>query len=997
MKFKSPLAITGIVVFIASFVVYFMSLEPTTSFWDCSEFILSANKLEVNHPSGAPLFVLLARLFTFLSFGNKQEIARSVNLMSGLFSALTIFFMYHSLVFLAKKITGNQLLVIGSAVLGSLTFAFTDSFWFSAVEGEVYALSMFFLIICFWAVLKWEANFGELGNDRWILFIAILTGLGLGVHLLNLLIIPSVAMIIFLKVYSVSFKNILFSFIIGTILLLSVLYVLIPGMMWFLSICETLFINSFHLPLNSGIILGILLLGGLLAYGIHYFQKKEKPRLALVVFSTALILTGFSVYAVSLIRSQAQPPVNFGEPDNIYSLIDYLNREQYPKRPLLYGQNYNTPIISINERETKDFDGSRYVERDLPATYEYDTNTCTFFPRMYSNDSGHVEAYGHWINISGKRVKVKDRSRKNEVLTIPTLADNVAFFFKFQSVHMFWRYFMWNFTGRQNDIQGRGELTKGNWISGINLIDALRLGPQDNLPDWLRNNRARNTYFFLPLLLGIIGAVFHFKKDRVSFFSVLSLFLLAGLGLVVYINEIPIVPRERDYVYVGAFMAFSIWIGFSFIAMAEFLSQKIPSKLIPVLLFVVLFLASPVLLLAQNFNDHSRANRYAARDFASNILNSCPPNAILFTSGDNDTYPILYCQEVEEIRPDVRVVVMPFVSANWFLDQLKMKKNRSDGLKMQLPQKEIDEGALDYVAVLNKIDKRVDMEEALKFVASNEPGTKLKMRDGDTIHFIPAEELYLNVSADGKTGQIPVSLAGRDMLYKHELAFWDIIASNVATRPICFASKLEAQNHGLLNYLKLDGLIYQLVPERNNIKRVQDNPPADTDKLYAQLMNEFKWGNLDNPDVNIDYFTVFNASVFQLRNIFNTLAENLLKEGKQDKAQAVLKKSISLFRAPVFQYDNLSLYQAELLFNAGLNDLGIQLVKDFVQSAQEDLAYYSQFEMYRQKSLKLDIMSELYYYQELVRIIEGRKLENEIPDARSGFENFAALFHDSMN
>lgn len=996
MRFKSPVTISGIAVFVVAFIIYYITLEPTTSFWDCSEFILSANKLEVNHPSGAPLFVLLGRLFTFLSFGDKTQIAHSINLMSGLFSALTIFFLYHILIFFAKKINANTLLIIGTAVLGSLTFAFTDSFWFSAVEGEVYALSMFFLTICFWAILKWDAHYGEPDNNRWILFIAILTGMGLGVHLMNLLVIPSATMIVFLKSKKVSAKNILLSFLLGSVLLVAVLYVLVPGTMWFFSVAETLFINIFHLPLNSGMIFGVLFLGGLFALGIHFFQKKGKVSAALAVMSAALVLTGFSVYAVNLIRSQAQPPVNFGEPDNIYSLIDYLNREQYPKRPLLYGQNYNSPVTGINERVTKDFDGTRYVERDLPSTYSYAPETCTVFPRMYSSDPGHEEAYKSWVNIQGKKVRTQNNSGKPEVITVPTLAENVAFFLRFQSGYMLWRYFMWNFVGRQNDIQGRGEPTKGNWISGIKPIDALRLGPQSNLPDWMASNRARNTYFFIPLLLGIAGAVYHFKKDKVSFFSVLSLFFLAGIGLVLYLNEIPLVPRERDYVYVGAFMAFSIWIGFSFMGIAEFLSRKVQSKSIPVLLFAVLLLGSPVLLLAQNFNDHNRSNRYAARDFAANILKSCPPNAILFTSGDNDTYPILYCQEVEEIRPDVRIVVMPFVSANWFIDQLKWKKNKSEGLKMELPQKTIDEGKLDYVAVLNKIDRKVDFTEVLKFVSSNDPATKLKTKDGDSLSFIPAKELYFNVSADGKSGQVPVSLKNREMLYKHELAFWDIVVTNAMSRPVCFVSKLEAKNHGLLNYIRQKGLVYQVVSEKNNLKSVLENPPADTEKLYTQLMEEFAWGNINKPGVNIDYFTVYNAGVFQLQNAFNSLANSLLEEGKTEKAGEVLKKSISLFPYPVFQYNNFSLEEADLLFGAGLNDLGALFVKDFLHSVQSDLAYFSQFEKRKRVMLGNDIMSEMFYYQQLLRLIQVRNLNDEFPNAQISFESFAALFSDSL-
>ncbi|MCG6188568.1 glycosyltransferase family 117 protein [Maribellus maritimus] len=996
MKFKSLFYISGIIVFILSFLTYYITLEPTTSFWDCSEFILSANKLEVNHPSGSPLFVLLGRIFTFLSFGNPQKIAWSINLMSGLFSAGTVFFLFQIIVFMAKKMNNNAFLVIGCGIIGSLTFAFTDSFWFSAVEGEVYALSMFFLSAGFWAALKWEAGFGEPENNRWLLFIAILVGLGLGVHLLNLLIIPSITMIVFLKSYKVSVKNILLSFVLGCFLLLSVLYILVPATMWFLSVSEIIFINNLHLPLNSGLIFAVLTWGVASALGIRFFQKKGSVNVSLAIFSVALVLSGFSVYAVNLIRSQAGPPVNFGEPDNVFSLIDYLNREQYPKRPLLYGENFNSPVIGVEERKTKDFDGQRYVERDLPSAYIYAPETCTFFPRMYSNSPGHEKAYKSWVNITGKKVRVQNRDGKSEVLTVPGLGEQLAFFVRFQVGHMFWRYFMWNFVGRQNDIKGRGEPTRGNWISGIKPIDQLRLGPQDNQPEWMRNNRARNTYFFIPFLLGILGAVFFFKKSKMMFYCALSLFLLAGLGLVVYINEIPLVPRERDYVFVGSFMVFSIWIGFGFMAIAEWLPEKLSSKITTVLLFIIVFLGSPTLLFSQNFNDHNRSNRYAARDFAANILNSCPENTILFTSGDNDTYPLLYCQEVEEIRPDVRIVVMPFVSANWFINQLKMQKNRSDGLKMNLPQKKIDEGKLDYVSVQHKIQEKVNFLEVLKFVSSDAEGTKLQTRNGDSLSFIPAAELYFNVSAQSKTGTIPVSLKNREVLYKHELAFWDIVVSNAISRPICFVSKLEAQNHGLLNYLHQDGLVYQLVPVENKVKSILDNPPANTGRLYTQLMNDFAWGNIDKPDVNIDYFTVYNAGVFQLQNAFNSLAKALLEEGEKEKACEVLNKSILLFPTQVFHHNSYSLQLTNLLFEAGLTEDGINYLKDFVYSVQENLSYYAQFEASQRDRLKTDIMTDMFYYQQLLHIIGQQKLDKEFPNAGKNFESLAMVFNKGL-
>lgn len=982
----------GLIVFFLSLFIYTITLEPTTSFWDCSEFILSAAKLEVNHPAGAPLFMLLGRLFSFLSFGNPAKIAHAINFMSGLFSALTIFFLFHVVFMLVKKISSNTFYIVGSAVIGSLTFAFTDSFWFSAVEGEVYALSMFFMVICFWAILKWEAHFGEPGNSRWILFIALMTGIGLGVHLLNLLIIPTATMIVIMKSYRYSLKMVFLSFFAGSILLLGVLYILTPLTLSFLAHADLLFVNTFKFPRDSGVISGIVFLGILFSLVIIYLQKKEKLKLALAVFSAALILTGFSIYAVNLIRSQADPPVNFGQPDNIYSLIDYLNREQYPKRPLLYGENYSSVVQGVKERKTRYFNGKEYEETDLPSEYVYAPETCSVFPRMYSSDPGHEEAYKSWVNIKGRKVRVNNGAGNAETVTIPTMSENLQFFLRFQTGYMFVRYFMWNFVGRQNDIQGRGELTQGNWISGIKFIDTLRLGPQNNLPGWMKNNRARNTYFFIPLILGLIGAGFHYRKDKVSFYSLLALFLIAGIGLVVYINEIPLVPRERDYVFVGAFMAFSIWIGFSFVGLAEYLNRKTPSKLISVLLFVVIFLGSPALLLSQNFNDHNRSNRYAARDFVANILKSCPENAILFTSGDNDTYPILYCQEVEEIRPDVRVVIMPFLSADWFIGQLKSQKNTKNGLQMIFPQEKMEDGQLDYVQILDKIDRKVDFKEILNFVNSDKPGTKLKTRNGDSLSFIPATHLYVNVSANGTNGQIPVSLENKQVLYKHQLAFWDIVASNATKRPICFVSKAEAQKWGLLNYLHMDGLVYQVVPEKNNMKSVVENPPFDTEKMYNLFMHDFRWGNVGDPKVYVDNNVINNANVFQLQNAFNTLAARLLDEGETTKAQEVLQKSIATFPVSAFQYNSFSLQLIDLLFNTGLETKGLEQLNGFINSVKSNLYYYGNFDVNGQRSLKQEIMTEMYYYQQLIRLIHQHKQEAAFPDIEKDFETYISRF-----
>ncbi|QIA07727.1 glycosyltransferase family 117 protein [Draconibacterium halophilum] len=975
MRSNSFVKITGLFVFLVSLSIYSFTLEPSTSFWDCSEFILSATKLEVNHPAGAPLFMLLGRLFTLLSFGNPQKIAWTINFMSGFFSALTIFLLYHVIIKLVAKMSDSTTLIIGSAVIGALTFAVSDSFWFSAVEGEVYALSMFFLILSFWATLKWDEQFGQPGNEKWILFLALITGLGIGVHLLNLLVLPSVVMIMGFRKYGYSIKKLVLFFGLGVAVLLGVLYVLTPVVMILLSKFDLLFVNRLSLPLHSGTLLGIFFILALLGSLIINFRKKQKHLFELITLSVLFVLLGFSVYSVNLIRSSANPPINFGQPNNIFSLINYLNREQYPKRPLVYGQNYNSPLLDVNERSSYDFIDGKYQPIQLAPDYVYDDRTCNWFPRMSSSDEKHIKAYNSWINISGKRVVTKQRNGEQKTLVVPRFSDQLKFFVRYQFGFMFGRYFMWNFVGRQNDRQGKGTILNGNWLSGINIIDNFRLGPQDKVPLWLKNNRARNTYFFLPLLLGLLGAVYQYKTNRETFFIVLALFIMGGLGLTVYINEIPITPRERDYVFVGAFMAFSIWVGVSLVAAVSLIQQKIKNAKVAVPVFLVLLLAGPVLMVSQNFNDHDRSGRYAARDFAANILQSCPENAILFTSGDNDTYPLLYCQEVEGLRTDVRIVIMPFLSANWFIGGLRNQKYNDPGLKMMLAQDKYDHGELAYVPVLKKFNRDTSWQEALNFLNIESNKAKVTLNSGDRVNFIPLTKLNLQVEAGGKSGKIPVSLNGKNGLYKHELAFWDIISSNAAERPVCFVSKGEAAKHGLGAYLQCEGFVHRLIPEKSKSSSMFSIGKCDPERIAAKLMDEFQWGNISMPSVYADWNTVVNLSVFQARNTFNEVAELLIQKGEMEKAFQLLQKCADEIPLSKIPYDIFAIKQAELMLATGHEKESKILFDEMEKNVTETLEFYNSLNETQQLRLKEAVQRELYYLNQL--IVVSAKFEDQ--------------------
>lgn len=967
--------LTGLTVFIVSLILYTFTLEPTTSFWDCSEFILSAAKLEVNHPAGAPLFMLFGRLFTLLSFGSPEKIAWTINFMSGLFSALTIFFLFHVITKLVKKMSDNKFAVLGSAAIGALTFAVSDSFWFSAVEGEVYGLSMFFLILSFWIALKWEEDFGLPGNEKWILFLALITGLGIGVHLLNLLVLPSVVMIFGFKKYGYSHKKLFLFFGIGAAVLLGILYILTPVVMKILAGFDFVFVNKMNLPLHSGALTGIVFILSIISLAILYFRKTAKKTAELAMLSILFILIGFSVYSVNIIRSSANPPVNFGRPNNIYSLIDYLNREQYPKRPLVFGQAYNSPITGINERSSKNFMDNKYQETKLASTYKYDKKTCTYFPRMYSPDERHIQAYKSWINIKGKRISVKQRSGESETIVVPRFTDHLNYFITYQFGYMFGRYFMWNFVGRQNDRQGRGDLMNGNWLSGIGFVDSARLGAQDKVPDWLKNNRGRNTYFFIPFLLGLLGAWQHYKRHQQSFFVVLALFIMGGLGLSIYINEIPITPRERDYVFVVAFLAFSIWIGLSFWTLLNLLNHYLNKNKFAIAVFIVLLIGGPGLMAFQNYDDHNRSNRFAARDFAENMLKSCPPNAILFTSGDNDTYPLLYCQEVEAIRTDVRIVIMPFLSANWFLDGLRQPKYNDAGLNMELPQRKYDYGKLDYTPVLDKLKRDTTWEEAFKFLQMDNESAKVRMSSGDKVNFIPLSKLNFRVKVDGETGQIPVSLKGKKMLYKHQLAFWDIISSNAGTRPICFASKAEAGKHGLGSYLQCEGFVYRLVPEKSKTGNVFSIGKCNPDLLYKKLTKEFNWGNVSDPSVYADWNTVVNLSIFQVRNVFNEVALLLLQKGEKEKAAELLELSTKSFPLTKIPHDIFSIKQVELMLKSDLGEKAVDWFEELEQDVTQTLEFYNSLNVNQQIKQKEEIERELYYLNQLVLI--SSKMEDK--------------------
>ncbi len=698
-NYKKINIITAWITFALAFITYYLTVEPTVSLWDCGEFIASSYKLEVGHPPGAPVFMLLARFFA-LSSSSVQDVAFMINLVSVTASAFTILFLFWTITYFAEKLmfkkeafnASNAWLVLVSGVVGSLAYAFSDTFWFSAVEAEVYASSSLFTAVVFWAILKWEAVADEKYADRWLVLIALLMGISIGVHLLNLLAIPAIAFIYYFKKYKTTKKGIFYAFMLSVLILAFVMYGIIQGFVNYASKLELLFVNSFGMPYNSGLFAFIILVFALLIFGIYFTYKKKKVLWNTVFTMITVILIGYSSFAVIMIRSYANPPMDENNPENVFALLSYLNREQYGSRPLFYGNYYDAEFerdargdIKANKRYTYIPENGKYtkIEKVNPE-YLYKSSGKTIFPRMYSRNKNHISAYQTWGGIeAGEK---------------PSFSNNLKFFFKYQLGHMYFRYFMWNFAGRQNNYQSYGDIFKGNWISGIPFIDAIFLGSQKQLPDKIKNEKSRNAYYMLPFILGILGLAFSFAKDKKNASVIALLFFFTGIAIVMYLNQTPYQPRERDYAYAGSFYAFAIWIGLGVLAIFSYFQKKLnPNKAL--IISALLTIPIPILMAEQNWDDHDRSNRYSARDFAENYLNSCDKNAILFTYGDNDTFPLWYLQEVEGVRTDVKVVNLSLLGTDWYIDQHKKKTYEAEGVPFKMTHDKYREGKREAIYV----------------------------------------------------------------------------------------------------------------------------------------------------------------------------------------------------------------------------------------------------------------------------------------------------------
>lgn len=1096
MSYHRINVITGWIVWAIASVVFVLTIEPTASFWDCGEFIASADGLQVGHPPGAPLWMMISRFFILFAPAGSE--ATAVNVLSAMCSSFTILFLFWSITHMVKKIAakfdteslGANVAVMVAGIIGALAYTFSDSFWFSAVEGEVYAMSSLFTAVVFWAILKWETTVTRenTGSLHWLILIAYLMGLSIGVHLLNLLTIPAIAFVYYFKRYDVTALGVVITGAISLVLLGIIQVGIIQGLVNLAGSFELLFVNDFGMPFNSGVLVYAVVVLGFLGFMTYLCRRKRWVALNTLFLGTLVCIIGYSSFALIVVRSSANPPMDENNPENLFALLAYLNREQYGDRPLTFGQYWTTPTsyekpyvdgkavyvksYSVYKKKTKgmkrdklmgsyrgEFEAKKYLEeKDSPNYYlkteyidseekknsipNYQTEFCGVFPRMYSTTGSHPNEYKRWSNYKGwntakgrERVKAKEQEKSDLELELqqlsylmdqykdpdtreqirlkmssnarhiakldewltPSFGENMSFFTSYQVGFMYLRYFMWNFSGRQNDIQGNGDIIEGNWLTGLDFIDEQRLGNRDRLPESQTENKGLNHLYMLPLLLGLIGALFQLLKAPKDFTVIGLLFLLTGLAIVVYLNQYPNQPRERDYAFVGSFYAFAIWIGLgayalyyaaqkltwadvgrigalslggavviwlmenitdsshalslsliymAVLATAAFavmvaLRSVLNNEMAKGVVALAICLPVPLIMAAEGWDDHSRANRYTGVDFAKNYLDTLKPNAIIFTNGDNDTFPLWYAQEVEGYRTDVRVVNLSLLNTDWYIDQMKRKAYNSDPVPFQMPESKYRQGTRDIIILdhaRNKKDDYIDLGFAMDICTND--SIKTSIGDSRKYNFIPSNKLRLPVDSAKVVANGTVSPEDADKIVpyidwqivddrdrpkqyilKNAMMVLDMLDNNDWERPIYFAVTTGMDAYmGLTNYFQLEGLAYRLVPIYT-----EDNPNPnvlgriETDIMYDNIMNKFQWGNMD--DTTGIYLDENNKRMItNIRLQLGNTAEALADEGKQDKALEMLDKVIEITPEKNVPYDRVMLPVAENYWALGPRD-----------------------------------------------------------------------------
>lgn len=1074
--------VSGWLVFAVASTVYLLTIEPTASFWDCGEFISSAYKLEVGHPPGAPFFMLMGNLFTQLA-ADTSKVAMMVNSMSALFSGLTILFLFWSITHLMRKVlvtdemaargiipTGTLITIMGAGLVGALAYTFSDTFWFSAVEGEVYASSSLFTALVFWLILKWEDRADQPHSDRWIILIAYLMGLSIGVHLLNLLCIPAMALVYYYKKFPNStMKGTLVALLVSCAIVGLMMYGVVQGLVEVCGWFELFFVNVLGMPYNSGVFAYVIILLGILGWAIYETMRPQVHpvrmkiafilsvvllgipfigsgylfgilfiiALSLVLFlvkrisvralnttlvSLLVIVVGYSSYALILIRSTAETPMDQNSPKDIFTLRTYLAREQYGKTPLLYGPTYvsdvkreskggscavvtkeGAPVWSRIVKKDKN-EKDRYYVSSHDTEYEYVDELNMLFPRMYSSSPTHVEAYKEWANIKGYPVTFK-RCGEDVTVMQPTFLDNLVFFVRYQLNFMYWRYFMWNFSGRQNDIQGNGEVNHGNWITGIKFIDNFLVGPQDDMPDDIAKNKGHNVYYMLPLLLGLIGIFFQAvsgKRGIQTFWVTFFLFFMTGIAIVLYLNQTPYQPRERDYAYAGSFYAFCIWIGFGVAGVARLLQNL--GKLSPVTAGSVatgLCLLVPLQMGAQNWDDHDRSGRYVCRDFGANYLESCEPNAVIFTNGDNDTFPLWYAQEVEGIRTDIRVCNTSYLQTSWYIDQMKRQAYESDPLPISWNTPDYVQGTRDFAYIFPLTDKPIDLGTALNFVRSNDEKYKTIPGISQKLDYIPSQKLVYQVDSAAALAagvvspendslllkEMVIDLTGKDALGKQELIILDMLQTNNWKRPMYYAITVGEDQHVKLdNYFQQTGMAYQIVP----LDAAGTSQAVNTDKMFDNVMNKFKWGGVNTPGIYLDENTMRMCKSFRL-GLFNRLVGALIGEGKTEQALQVLDRAMEVLPPENVPLDYSALSFGDSYYALQQPEKAEALLGSIVDSSLRNLNWYFRLNPNHFVSVLTDVRQDLATIQEALRIANeynpefAKKYQEEFDNYRMAY------------
>ena len=1050
--------IIGWLTFGIALLTYTLTVEPTMSFWDCGEYIATAAKLEVGHPPGAPLYQMIGAFFAMFAT-DETKIALMINMMSVFSSAFTILFLFWSSSMILKKLVlrfselnrNNEIVILGSSLVGALAYTFSDSFWYNAVEAEVYAMASLLISLLFWLGLRWEQDMNKPRGNKWLLIISLVIGLSFGVHFMALLTIPAIGFLYFFKNYKVvTFKSFLIANVVVIAILLFIFKLLLPMTMGFFGKTEVFMVNSLGLPFDSGTILVTVLLAALFYFGLVYTNNKGLATYNTLILCVLFILIGFSTWIMLPIRANANTVINENKPSDAREVLAYYNREQYGVNPLFYGPQY-TEAFSGLDAEKPYLDKAPNYERDYKtgkyvivnnfknAEQNSDDNHKTILPRMWSGD--HIENYMNFTNppefklnpnypyeqdlakygIDASQLSEEDYGKaiaqlKNETEKIvnefrqayaqkqidnegylkflksygdyllvdkPTTADNLGFMVEYQFGYMYWRYLMWNFVGRQSDNQGRYDYLDGNWLSGISFIDELHLGSQDNLPSDVVNNKGRNVYFFLPFILGLIGLMYHANKDLKSFYVLLALFLFTGIALKIYLNERPFEPRERDYALVGSFYVFAIWIGFGVYALYESIQKYLSPKIAGPVIIAASLLAAPVLMAAQNWDDHDRSGKYTAVAMAKAYLTSCDPNAILFTIGDNDTFPLWYAQEIEKIRTDVKIVNTSLFMTDWYIDQMKTKTYESDPLPISFTHDQYVGDKLDYVAHIPKVETRWDIKDFINFIKN--PKSTVEMQNGQTIHFYPTNKIRIPVDKNLIIQNKVVSAKYNDSivpyidldistnaLYKNRLMMLDIVANNNWKRPIYFSGgAFDNEDYiWMKDYLQLEGMVYKLVPVRT--KMPKDGGPlemgqVDADKMYAKVM-KWDWGNSESKTIYHDPETRRNSITY--RTNLSRLMNQLIVEGKKDKAKIIIDLAMTKMPLEYFGYYSLLEPFAGGYYKIGEKVKAQQLLKQLIGKYQENLNYYGKLKSSEQSSIATPIIIDIERYRSLLQVMK---------------------------